>query len=131
MAMRLALVLRAVLRLAAVGLCLKALGFTSTQRWLLGRGLAQPDFGRNASEARAADLAWAVSSATRVSHPRPACLTRSLALWSLLRDEGIESRVCFGARQVPAGLLAHAWVEVNGRVLNDDADVAQRFPPLL
>ncbi len=46
------------------------------------------------------------------------CLPRSLALAYVLRHAGIEAEVCFGVRQFP--FYAHAWVEANGRVLNDE-----------
>jgi hypothetical protein len=60
---------------------------------------------------------------------RPACLPRSLMLWWLLRRRGIESDLRIGVRTSDGRLEAHAWVECDGRVLNDAADVAARFAP--
>jgi hypothetical protein len=45
------------------------------------------------------------------------CLQRSAATACLLKDYGAPARMVIGARQTP--FKAHAWVEVNGRVVND------------
>jgi hypothetical protein len=127
---RLQLLLRAGLRLSSVGWHLRS-GFGATERWLLGRrSVPLQTHEHAAGAARAAHLAWAVANAARWSPWRPSCLARSLALWSLLRDAGLASQVRVGARQGAAGLLAHAWVEIDGNALSDDADPAGRFPPL-
>jgi hypothetical protein len=45
------------------------------------------------------------------------CLQRSAATACLLRAYGIPARLVIGAQQMP--FKAHAWVEVEGRVVND------------
>ena len=45
------------------------------------------------------------------------CLQRSAATVCLLRRAGIPAQLVIGAQQMP--FRAHAWVEVDGRVLND------------
>lgn len=45
------------------------------------------------------------------------CLQRSAATTCLLRGCGIPARMVIGVQQIP--FKAHAWVEVNGRVVND------------
>jgi len=45
------------------------------------------------------------------------CLQRSAATVCLLRKSGIPARMIIGARRMP--FKAHAWVEVNGKVVND------------
>jgi hypothetical protein len=45
------------------------------------------------------------------------CLQRSAATTCLLRRHGIDSQLVIGAQPMP--FKAHAWVEVNGRVVND------------
>jgi hypothetical protein len=55
------------------------------------------------------------------------CLRRSLLTWWLLRREGIASDICLGVRTHGSILEAHAWVEYEGTVLNDRADVRQQF----
>ena len=47
------------------------------------------------------------------------CLQRSAAAVSLLRHYGVEAQLVIGAQLKP--FQAHAWVEVNGRVVNDNS----------
>jgi hypothetical protein len=45
------------------------------------------------------------------------CLQRSAATACLLKSRGIQAEMVIGAQQMP--FKAHAWVEVDGRVVND------------
>ena len=45
------------------------------------------------------------------------CLQRSICAMRLLRSRGVQARVVVGYRPVP--FFSHAWVEVDGRVVND------------
>jgi hypothetical protein len=45
------------------------------------------------------------------------CLQRSAATTCLLREYGVPARMVIGAQQIP--LRTHAWVEVDGQVIND------------
>ena len=45
------------------------------------------------------------------------CLQRAAATTQLLRDYGIRAEMVIGAQLVP--FLSHAWVEVDGNVVND------------
>ena len=45
------------------------------------------------------------------------CLQRSAATACLLKRYGIPAQMVIGAQQMP--FRAHAWVEVDGRVVND------------
>ena len=45
------------------------------------------------------------------------CLQRSAATACLLRECGVPAQLVIGAQQMP--FKAHAWVEVEGRVVND------------
>ena len=47
------------------------------------------------------------------------CLQRSAATVSLLREYGIEAQLVIGAQLMP--FQAHAWVEVDGRAVNDNS----------
>ena len=60
---------------------------------------------------------------------RASCLPRSLVLWGLLRARGAVIRL--GVAPVPAkGIAAHAWVELDGRPINDAPDVTERYAVL-
>jgi Transglutaminase-like superfamily len=45
------------------------------------------------------------------------CLQRSAATACLLKHYGVPAQMVIGAQQIP--FKAHAWVEVDGRVVND------------
>ena len=74
-----------------------------------------------------AELAWSVSAAAQHAPFPTTCLHRALTLWWLLRRRGIESDVRIGTARTQDTLHAHAWLERDGVVLNDDADVGERF----
>ena len=52
------------------------------------------------------------------------CLQRSVLLTWLLRSYGIKGEMVIGVHKMP--FYGHAWVELDGKVLNDDAN-AQNF----
>jgi hypothetical protein len=60
---------------------------------------------------------------------RATCLPQSLTLWLLLRRRGIASSLRIGVRKEISRLDAHAWVEIDGIVVNDRMDVPDRFVP--
>src|SRR5262245_28766462 len=49
------------------------------------------------------------------------CLQRSAAAVCLLRKHGIPAQLVIGVRQMP--FKSHAWVEVEGRVVNDNVSI--------
>jgi len=74
-------------------------------------------------------IAWAVARAGR-SVPGATCLTQALAAKVLLERRGHPARVRVGiGRAEGAPLLAHAWVECEGRILLGGTDLA-RYTPL-
>jgi hypothetical protein len=57
------------------------------------------------------------------------CLEQSLVIWFLLRRRGTLAVLRFGGRKEGDRFEAHAWVECEGVVLNDDGAVRQNFVP--
>jgi hypothetical protein len=61
-----------------------------------------------------------------VWYPRRAeCLQRSAVLTCLLRRYGLPAQMVIGTQKLP--FRAHAWVELNGRVVNDKQDMPQLY----
>jgi hypothetical protein len=59
---------------------------------------------------------------------RPLCLVRSIALRNLLASQRIPGAgVRVGVRKDKSGLLAHAWVELDGRVIGDRPSHVRKF----
>ena len=92
----------------------------------LKRGKAREDWLPEAQR-----TARVVNAAARRVPYDATCLRRSLVLWWLLRRRGIDSRLRIGVRKEADGILAHAWVECQERVLNDPADISQQYAPIL
>lgn len=61
---------------------------------------------------------------------RASCLPQSITLQSLLRRQGIATRLCVGVRKDAGVLAAHAWVEYRGQPLIDSPAVHDRFAVL-
>lgn len=56
------------------------------------------------------------------------CLQRAAATACLLKHYGVSGRMMIGAHQMP--FKAHAWVEVDGRVVNDKPYVREKYEVL-
>lgn len=56
------------------------------------------------------------------------CLQRSAATAYLLKQHGVPAHMVIGVQQVP--FKAHAWVEVNGRVVNDKPYMPEMYAVL-
>jgi len=56
------------------------------------------------------------------------CLQRSAATTCLLKRYGVPAQMVIGAQQKP--FKAHAWVEVDGRVVNDKPYTPKIYPVL-
>jgi hypothetical protein len=105
-------------------LALKACGFPRCSRFLAravrAAGPADPE--------RVARICHCVDAASRFYFKRTWCLQRSMAATLLLRLAGQPADLVIGVRRLP--FLAHAWVEVEGRVVNDDPRVKPTFPEM-
>lgn len=56
------------------------------------------------------------------------CLQRSAATTCLLRRFGVNAQLVLGAQQIP--FRAHAWVEVDGLVVNDKSYIPEDYAVL-
>ena len=63
------------------------------------------------------DVVWSVDEACVWYVKRAACLQRSVVAAWLMRRHGIAAQLVIGCRPLP--FESHAWVEVDGRVVND------------
>lgn len=59
-------------------------------------------------------------------YPKPAlCLQRSSVLIAMLRQRGVPAHMIIGAQKLP--FKAHAWVEVEGLILDDRLAAREAF----
>lgn len=115
----------ALLRVYGAARTLKRAGFAA----------AWARFGQGPLGTRALDeerrRAWvrAVRLAGRLIGAR--CLPQTLALCALLREHGLAARPVLGIRREAERWYGHAWVEVEGRVLDETPDPRARFATLI
>lgn len=117
--------------LPLIGAAVQLLGYARS-RALLER-LPRPSEGatRAHTAASTADtaqrIARLVSVAANRGPYRATCLRQSIALWWLLRRRGIAAELRIGVRKDEGELQAHAWVEHEGRALNDPRGVTRGY----
>ena len=115
------------LRLALLKAALHLLGFARTWRWISVRAEARPPAtAADAHIVAQADYAVAMAAALYPGHA--ACLERSLMLYWWLRHAGVPVHFRMGVQLYP--FLAHAWVEHEGRVINDVPEHVKLFRPI-
>ena len=101
---------------------------------LRGNGVILQQVGRQSVAAKLADreleqaICDAVLLATCLYWKPVLCLQRSVCTARLLRKHGINARMVIGYR--PAPFFAHAWVEVDGRVVYGSPAYQKRLQPL-
>ncbi len=78
---------------------------------------------------RAGAMVQLVDAAAQHGLHSPNCLPKSMTLWWLLKRQGIPGVLRLGVCPQGGRLAAHAWVELQGLVLNDEAEVHLRFLP--
>jgi len=85
----------------------------TVRNWPVASKIARPDIIDRVCEAVNYACVW---------YPKHAlCLQRSVVTTCLLRSYGVPAQMVLGAQRLP--FKAHAWVEANGRVLNERSNV--------
>ena len=74
------------------------------------------------------DVLWSVDEACVWYVKRAACLQRSVVATWLLRRYGFAAQMVIGCRPLP--FESHAWVEIDGRVVNDPPQYQRAFAVL-
>ncbi len=126
-----AFLLQAGLPLIAVAAMLR-LGGLDTSLRLLRRRLPPPlpvepiPLPRIDEARRMAEL---IKIAARRLPVNATCLRQSVLIWWLLRRQRLPATLRLGVARTQ-GFQAHAWVEIDGTVVNDSGDVARRFAVL-
>ncbi len=116
---------KALLLFAAV-----SLGFARLMVFLPLRWWPRPPAVSLCTRCGASDVLWAIDVASRCI-PRPTCLVRALAAQWLLAWTGHHAEIRVGVRRNgSAHYHAHAWVELNHRVVLGDIGLSDFIPVL-
>jgi hypothetical protein len=123
--------LRALILLPVTKLALRTIGF---RRWK--SVLSKFAYQKNPSTSLTPDslksarhFAHMVASASDEGIFHGKCLEQSMVLWWLLKRQQLPAELQLGGRRTNTGFEAHAWVEVEGNVINDHDTVGQDFAP--
>jgi len=116
---------RAWWELARYDLINAATGFQGIHSRLARQRVAPQELQRHAE----AVVCEAVSLAACFYFRPVLCLQRSVATTRLLRKGGIKGQLVIGYRAAP--FFSHAWVEVDGRVVNDSPVYKERLQVLV
>jgi hypothetical protein len=114
-------VLRAYAALVAADFVLRSCGYRRFYRLIRGWPVSR----RRGRLVSAAAVCSQVDAAARFYFKRAWCLQRSAATVCLLRRGGRPAQLVVGVHELPFG--AHAWVELEGRVINDDPRVRRYY----
>lgn len=111
--------------LLAADLSLKTLGLRRSVK--LARRLVRRSEAGTADRPGIMAVARAVAAAAAFYPGRAQCLEQSLALFLLLRRRRIAADLRIGVQPFP--FSAHAWVEHDGRAINEVEDFVTRLAP--
>jgi hypothetical protein len=115
------LVFRALYELARYDVIIWLRGFGCIQRQLSRQSIAPKPTSTELERA----ICDAVLLATCLYYKPVLCLQRSVCAVRLLRKNGIVAKLVVGYR--PAPFFSHAWVEVDGRVVNGSSAYQARL----
>lgn len=101
---------------------IRTAGFRRTVR-LLG---SMPTRHSESHDGRIEPWVAAINAVSRRPRP-PSCLDRSVFLWFIMRLHGFTGELRIGVSSSDGAIDGHAWVEYDGRVINDADDVRDRF----
>jgi hypothetical protein len=114
--------LQAMILLPICWVGLRAIGLSRLHSWVARApaAAAQPDVDPIA-------FGTLVDIAARHGPFYSTCLTRSLVLIWLLQRRGLRSELRIGVRMIETGIDSHAWVECEGKTVNDAPGFAGRY----
>jgi hypothetical protein len=91
--------------------------YSVVRRWQINGKTARPGI---------ADKVCTAVNYASVWYPKQAlCLQRSFVTTYLLRKHGVAAQMVLGAQKLP--FKAHAWVEVDGRAINERSNVQATY----
>jgi|SRR5579863_328645 len=127
-----ALFFRSAILLPLIACALRIFGLPKVQAGLerrRKRADLRKSTGARQDSGNVSTIARIVVAASRYGLVRGNCLSQSLTLWHLLRWEGHDARMRLGGRREGKAFEAHAWVEIDGQVVNGRDDARELFKP--
>jgi hypothetical protein len=85
----------------------------------------------NMTEAEIKHIGSIVETASRNHIVQMSCLRRALVQQWFLNTRGVNTELRFGVRTVDGKLLAHAWLEKDGKLISEPEIIRDQFATLL
>ena len=125
------LLVTALVLLPLIAVALHLTGFRRTHQLMsLFSGKGSPETPRQETPLpNAGQVARMVTVAANYGPYRANCMKKSMLIWWLLKRRAIHTEIRIGICKHPSELQAHAWVEFDGKVLNDRQNIAEQFTP--
>ena len=125
--------LRTLALVGSVRMALGLLPYRTVQRWLSAGQHAPGERFRTPAEAWAyrRRVVGAVEAVGRRMLGDKPCLTQALVAQRMLRQKGYETALRIGVAKDGQELLAHAWLERDGRVVIGGQSSQVRYAPLV
>jgi hypothetical protein len=110
------------------GVSLQLRGYQKTLKHASNQSIANNTAPDPCAIAAARKIARLVNIAARYGPYRAKCLTRSLTVIQMMNRRGLSGgKLVLGAKTETESFAAHAWVELNGEVVNDSERVGGHF----
>jgi Transglutaminase-like superfamily len=119
--------LRALILLAWTSVRLLVTGYQSTLKSCSSPNIGPSELPISQAIKVAKDISRLVNVAAHFGPHHTKCLCRSLVLLRLMSSEGLMGELVLGAKLEKAKFTAHAWVQLNGQVVNDCSEIGDTF----
>jgi len=120
---------RAATLLPLIVISLRFRGFSKTKERLQAKSdaAAPPEITRERAAETLERTCRMVEAASRHGAVRATCLEESLALWYLLKKQGVMANLRIGVRKPEGKFEAHAWVEYDGAALSRSEQLHRHY----
>lgn len=123
--------LRVSLMVIGVRAALHVLPYRTVQRWLVRGTQDVSSLAPEVVHARRRRLVSLVAATSKHLLGDKPCLTQALVAQRLLRQQGYDTELRIGVTKDGQELLAHAWLERDGRVIIGGQSSQVRYAPLV
>jgi hypothetical protein len=108
-------------------------GLDRTLSWLKSKSLEKSNkyYSTAKSNESIDDIISLVNIGSRYTCFQVTCLRRSVILWWLLYRKGYSATIQIGSMMCESEFHSHAWVMLNGEVLNDSPEVVSKYSQLV
>lgn len=123
------LFIQAFLLLPIVNLSIKLFGFNRVYRFMYEQNLSRSNKQNPLSEEKkeVTEIVEMVKKVHWRVYKGITCLPKNLVMWWMLGKKGIKTRLIIGVKKSEDGIIGHAWLEYNTKVINEKQSVVDEY----